>query len=157
MLGTAGLWVDSYWKADIISLARFGGVIQLISNRGECYSEIVWIWPVAESGLDFHREPVITGRSYRPRDWISRAGLALDWEVAGFGTLLAEGEYAVLMPHWFLALILAIGPAIWLFKWNKRRKLGPNACPSCAYDLTGNETGKCPECGVTSKTKAKEV
>jgi len=56
--------------------------------------------------------------------------------------------YGLHLPHWFLTLIFAIGPAIWLFKWNKRRKLGPNACPACGYDLTGNESGECPECGV---------
>jgi len=41
---------------------------------------------------------------------------------------------------------------IWLFKWNRRRKLSPNACPDCGYDLTGNETGMCPECGVGAGT-----
>ena len=34
------------------------------------------------------------------------------------------------------------------------RKLSPNACPSCDYDLTGNTTGVCPECGHASETKA---
>ncbi|MEM9108667.1 MAG: carbon starvation CstA family protein, partial [Planctomycetota bacterium] len=27
-------------------------------------------------------------------------------------------------------------------------KLGPNDCPACGYDLTGNTSGACPECGV---------
>jgi hypothetical protein len=51
-------------------------------------------------------------------------------------------------PHWFLTLMFVILPAIWLFKWNRRRKIGPNTCPSCGYDLTGNESGECPECGA---------
>ncbi len=55
---------------------------------------------------------------------------------------------------WFPALILAILPAIWLLKWNKRRKLGPNACSSCGYYLTGNTSGVCPECGLALKTEA---
>ena len=57
------------------------------------------------------------------------------------------GEYRMAIPHWFITLIFAILPTIWLYKWNKRRKLGPNACPSCGYDLTGNTSGVCPECG----------
>ena len=54
------------------------------------------------------------------------------------------------LPYWFLTLIFAILPTIWLFKWNRRRKLGPNTCPGCGYDLTGNETGACPECGAST-------
>ena len=26
----------------------------------------------------------------------------------------------------------------------------PNTCRSCGYDLTGNTTGKCPECGAAA-------
>ena len=48
-------------------------------------------------------------------------------------------------------------PTIWLFKWNKRRKLGPNTCPSCGYDLTGNESGVCPECGVGAETSSESA
>ncbi len=50
--------------------------------------------------------------------------------------------------HFAIPIILLVLPAIWLFKWSKRRNLPDNACPSCGYDLTGNETGQCPECGA---------
>ena len=30
----------------------------------------------------------------------------------------------------------------------KNKKLGLNVCTSCGYDLTGNMTGHCPECGT---------
>ena len=56
--------------------------------------------------------------------------------------------YSIRIPHWFLALIFAIAPSIWLFKWNKRRKISPNGCAACGYDLTGHEMGICPECGA---------
>jgi len=65
--------------------------------------------------------------------------------------------YRMQLSHWFLTLIFAILPAIWLFKWNKRRKLDPNACPACGYDLTGNESGVCPECGVALNTEAAQT
>ena len=57
----------------------------------------------------------------------------------------------------FADVKFAIGPAIWLFKWNKRRKLGPNAVPSFGYDLTGNESGVCPECGRRTKAEIVQV
>ena len=61
------------------------------------------------------------------------------WEPYGFWLLG--------IPHWFITLIFAVLPAIWFVKWRKRRKFGPNSCGNCGYDLTGNETGECPECG----------
>ncbi len=59
----------------------------------------------------------------------------------------------VMFPHWFPALIFAITPAVWLIKWRKRRKLAmAGNCPACGYDLTGNESGVCPECGEVPAT-----
>ena len=68
----------------------------------------------------------------------------------------ADGVKAtyILLPHYLFILLAAISPTVWLFKWNKRRKLGPNACPSCGYDLTGNVSGVCPECGKSIGTEA---
>ena len=31
------------------------------------------------------------------------------------------------------------------------RKLTPGTCPQCGYDLTGNVSGRCPECGAPSR------
>ena len=73
------------------------------------------------------------------------SALGFEYETANVNTALVEVRISI--SHWFLTLIFTILPAIGLYKWNKRRKLGPNACPSCGYDLTGNESGECPECG----------
>ena len=50
-----------------------------------------------------------------------------------------------------------LGPVIWALPglivavliagW--RRHPGPNCCRACGYDLTGNVSGRCPECGAT--------
>ena len=37
-----------------------------------------------------------------------------------------------------------------------RRRL-PNACPACGYDLTGNRSGVCPECGRAVEAVDKPV
>jgi len=52
------------------------------------------------------------------------------------------------VPHWFFALIFAILPAVWFFLWFWRRRPMVGKCPACGYDLTGNESGVCPECGA---------
>lgn len=37
--------------------------------------------------------------------------------------------------------------AVWI---RDRRRFGKGRCPACAYDLRGNTTGVCPECGAAA-------
>jgi len=48
------------------------------------------------------------------------------------------------IPPSLLALALVL--AAW-FRWPPRRRLPWPACASCGYNLTGNTSGVCPECG----------
>jgi len=54
------------------------------------------------------------------------------------------------MPLWGLCLSLGSYPGITFIRgpvrrWRRRRK---GLCVKCDYDLTGNESGVCPECGT---------
>lgn len=46
-----------------------------------------------------------------------------------------------------LALFFAALPAIW-FRSRRRRRATPGVCRTCRYNLTGNASGVCPECGT---------
>jgi hypothetical protein len=50
----------------------------------------------------------------------------------------------VQIPLWAPWLMVLL-PTLWLWRLDRRRP--PGACPACAYNLTGNTTGVCPECG----------
>jgi len=56
------------------------------------------------------------------------------------------------------ALILSVrGWSAWFAArpWSKRsRRLARGHCPGCGYDLSGNTTGICPECGNTTEPRA---
>ena len=56
-----------------------------------------------------------------------------------------SGWSRVNVPLW-CPLIVALLPAACLW-WTDRRRPLPGHCP-CGYDLTGNESGTCPECGI---------
>jgi len=63
---------------------------------------------------------------------------------------LAYEHRQVFIPAWAIALasMLLPGTAVAreLKRWRKRRE---GHCPVCSYDLTGNTSGRCPECGTT--------
>ena len=48
----------------------------------------------------------------------------------------------------WLPLVLTGIPALFLFKYDYRQL--PGHCDTCRYDLTGNTSGICPECGNTA-------
>ncbi|UCE59596.1 MAG: hypothetical protein JSU63_19400 [Phycisphaerales bacterium] len=66
-------------------------------------------------------------------------------QTGGFSSRLS----GVFVPLFWVALLTGIYPTIAcirgpLRRWRRRRK---GLCLNCGYDLTGNESGVCPECG----------
>ena len=56
------------------------------------------------------------------------------------------------VPFWLLLLLTAI-PTAWL--WHRdRRRIRPGCCLRCGYDLTGNTSGVCSECGLAKPPPA---
>ena len=146
LLGTVGLWVESYWVGSELS---WGSDDRIVGGFA-CQGRVMFVsGRTAGSSRDWDLG-VNTGRSAEAPAEILL--VFVDVELMGFGygldvpvsDMTAD---SLMLPHWFLTLIIAILPAVWIYKWRKRRKLGPNSCPGCGYDLTGNESGECPECG----------
>ena len=57
----------------------------------------------------------------------------------------------LVVPLWFVALLTAIAPARAVTRYIRQRRRGldaPRLCRTCSYDLTGNVSGVCPECGT---------
>lgn len=58
--------------------------------------------------------------------------------------VLSARDWTVLLPFWMpLGTFLAATVFAW-WPWKQRR---PGCCKRCGYDLTGNMSGICPECG----------
>jgi hypothetical protein len=66
----------------------------------------------------------------------------------GFYLILPPSERGVIVPAWFLALGFAVLPVVAAVRWGRRRRSRrTGSCVRCGYDLTGNVSGTCPECG----------
>jgi len=58
-------------------------------------------------------------------------------------TFIIWSSRVIQIPHWLPNLIVW---SLFLILWLCRRRYPIGHCQSCGYDLTGNESGKCPEC-----------
>ena len=54
--------------------------------------------------------------------------------------------WRIIVPLWTLMLLVAVVSCI-IWRMVPRRAV-PGHCRKCGYDLTGNVSGKCPECGT---------
>ena len=61
----------------------------------------------------------------------------------------------IILPHGYLAAIFAIMPLAALLKW-WRHPRHEGGCRTCRYNLTGNTSGVCPECGTAINQKVSE-
>ena len=56
------------------------------------------------------------------------------------------------VPYVIAVPALALLPAVAGLRWRRealsRRRIRSGLCPACDYDLTGNVSGTCPECGT---------
>lgn len=75
--------------------------------------------------------------------------LGIDLAVPNATTHQDPAVYKLIAPYWLLTVLLSTVPLVWGAR-RLRRLVShrPGACPSCAYNLTGNTSGKCPECGT---------
>ena len=89
------------------------------------------------------------GLQFRPTGIVFNRRSPLCWwfHYQSFGTAGIQ-LHTVQIPLWMPLLAIAI-PTAWL--WRRDRRYPPAHCRKCGYDLTGNVTGVCSECGVKVK------
>lgn len=62
----------------------------------------------------------------------------------------------IVIPHWMLAAIFAFLPALWFAGFFIRRvRYRRGCCLACGYNLAGNISGICPECGMKTQPLSK--
>ena len=63
-----------------------------------------------------------------------------------------ERQHWVSAPLWAVAAVALAPPSLWMVStWHRQRRQRLRAlhgrCPACGYDLRGNDSASCPECG----------
>lgn len=131
------LWGASYWN---IMYCTPGGQTMFYLDRGRFVSlslhpneEQQLLWKSLRVGLPYNTGWTCHGFRGLTTHWTPKS--LYSEHLAGIGRI----EITLWMPT------VLIGAACYLLVWRRKRRVG--YCTKCNYDLTGNVTGICPECG----------
>jgi hypothetical protein len=162
-LATCALWVRSFRRTDYL---RFGGPARpfvvwsaggrLVANAGAAHESgrTGWQWRTYREYDDNPWERYIPGVAARKLAWGDFGYVQGSYPVTGApaGRPARERFRMIVFPGWLPAILLALLPAWWFpRRWREFRarwRAGRNVCARCAYDLRGNTSGVCPECGT---------
>ena len=161
-VGTVGLWVRSYSVAyDFktftaqttskkdgfrgtgwgVSIGK-GGIAFVVEWSGfRCPSE-----PTTDSRTDreFNKvTPYWPGTDNPPSPW-RRIGFCYNRIAWTQANDYQDWRY-ITIPLWFVAVVTAMAPCLWLLLRVRNTARADGLCPSCGYDLRATP-GRCPEC-----------
>ena len=171
-------WTRSYWRHDSIGIGAFNeadrshtgytlhssrGRVLLVMNRQWYPDQEPFRLAQQRNAVSVERRGRLTRYSdhrplnlsvhYRGRPPKVRHGFMWNHRVYMTAAGNRELEYrGVMVPYWFLALLITAVPAAWAGQRLRRllRTHGHSTrglCPACGYDLRATP-GRCPECGT---------
>lgn len=138
-------------------ILKWGGfiacVLIVVAWGGTLYWVVGYFWDgggaaVGESGVCFYRICGRSGGYWRVTSTLLPFRRILPQVRSSRGRTPATSGITVTrvcVPLW-LPFLIAATPTAFLF-WRDYRRYPPGHCQSCGYNLTGNESGRCPECG----------
>lgn len=168
---TIVFWVRSYWVSDLITFDHWTvselrvhrSLFSCLSGRGGFRLESFWrsasLQPTDDKEWVAKQPKFVLEHPYceYPRgagpEIIPSRNLGFTTWTSPIVRLSTTddsqgGERGVVMPAWFLAAVFAALPLrLFIVRWRKWRRRGTGCCERCGYDLTGNISGRCPECG----------
>jgi predicted RNA-binding Zn-ribbon protein involved in translation (DUF1610 family) len=176
-IAAAGLWMRTYIAADAyghvgqVQTARGGGISHWIlqTTIGEVQLLVLGELPPPQSSLRPTTKPlsnvvvrvsnvarILQGWRHQPP--FRRRPELNGWH--GFEWKFSPPDpyrsgMSLLLPCWALAAMFSVLPAVWAIRHLRRSRL-PGLCATCGYNLTGNTSGVCPECGREIRTPKRE-
>ncbi len=147
-------------------LAKWGGMVACVMLVALFVASAWWYVTAWSSGRYYRSFGICAGvievrwakdPSVGPAmgNWgFSRHGVAMIWTPAVTRGPMprSPGVYTTIrIPLWILLLITATATVV---LWRLDRRPLPGHCRQCGYNLTGNVSGKCPECGNPCRAEA---
>src|SRR5262245_36520615 len=83
--------------------------------------------------------------------WPSYEHRRLFYTMDSSNGLVRLGEHVVIVPLWLLGALTLL---VMIASEMRRKRFPAGACQQCGYDLRGNTSGACPECGAAIPPKA---
>ena len=147
-LAVVALWVRGYSYSDLVAWEPRRDVYTLFAERGEvCFRQVRDTFGTLDP---WRHEAVPLGPGWRqyvpPYSDEHRAG-GFWWET-GLAPGRGQRYVALVVPCWSLAAA-SLAPVAWAVRVHlrRRRRARSGQCRACGYNLTGNVSGVCPECG----------
>ena len=142
---SSAAWMRSFSRLDLLVWTKRGARIELVGHRGRVGFEFREANFPADHPFGLSHQSVPANRG------IVRPGAAYDvsWRPgAKFGEA-GPTILKVVLPFWLPTAVFATCPLLgWLSHRRRlRRRHDSGRCRMCGYNLTGNLTGVCPECG----------
>jgi len=148
LLAACIFWArPNWWRSAVYTTADTGNARRTYGIAA--HASRLQMWQIVGTsgwnpGLQWERYPFDSGKYWI---WFN---LSHDrWRFGGVAHY-ADKQDSVFIVH--LAWIAALGavlPTLWCIrKYRALSARSPGACRRCSYDLTGNISGVCPECGT---------
>ena len=126
-----------------------GGILGLCVNSPRCL-DILDEWTQGDDLRLRHLAPRIgerLGNHVCVRNRVLSPGSdRFEWLPVTFQRGAEFTHLDVRFPVWMALVFVA---PVAGFLWWRDRRYPPGNCQRCGYDLTGNTSGRCPECGTT--------
>jgi hypothetical protein len=90
--------------------------------------------------------------SFRGLEYLSQEQEFDRWSDGHWGSDI--GQKHVRIPLLYLFALFTILPIVWCWRAYRVWRYPRDGCPTCSYNLTGNTSGVCPECGTAVAPKA---
>ena len=152
LIAAVVLWIRCRWWQETLAHVSLDGTSEIRWQIESANGEFSIVRMTGDRKMFFGDTP---GWSFIRDDMVIRRGQYI-MRVSGSGQYSFFISYAgqihskgVALPYWIIILLTAIAPGFWLrAEISRRRRMRTGLCQSCGYNLTGNTSGVCPECGT---------